>query len=278
MPFFLRIKKNLAILLALIFVQLTLISFQLPLGEDSNYLERAIFAVFSPLQHGVVGIFRGVGRLWNDYFALHDVRRELNGLKREISLLQHQNNMLRVLLQRFRREDEILALLQDLYKSILPVRVIAMDFSNPYESAVINGGTLDGIQKDMFVIDKNGYLVGRIIEPVTFKQSRVQLITDDDSGISVYSEKEEVVGVVTGDGKGNCLLKYIVNSDDRVTEGERVFTTGFDEIFPRSLEVGTIISVSPTTDLFKSILVRPSFDNRALDQIAVVRLKAADFF
>lgn len=278
MPFFLKIKKNLAVPLALIFIQLILISFQLPLEEESNYLEKVFFAVFSPLQHGTVGLFHGVRRFWDDYFDLRGVRRELNTLKKEVGLLQHQNNMLKVLLQRYRREDEIQALLRDLYQSLLPVRVIGMDFSNPYESVVINAGSLDDIKKDMFVIDKNGYLVGRIIEPVSFKQSRVQLVTDNDSGISVYSEKQEVVGVITGDGKGNCVLKYIVNSDNRVTEGERVFTTGFDEIFPRNLEVGTIISVMSTTDLFKSIRVKPAFDHRELDQIAVVRLKAADFF
>lgn len=278
MPFFLRIKKNLAVLLALIFVQLILISFQLPMEEDSNYLERVLFAVFSPLQHSTVGIVRWMGRFWDNYFYLRGIRKDLNTLEKEVSLLQHQNNMLRVLLQRYRQEGEIQVLLKDLYQSILPVRVIGMDFSNPYESVVINRGSLDGIQKDMFVIDKNGYLIGRIIEPVSFKQSRVQLVTDDDSGISVYSEEQKVVGVITGDGKGNCELKYIVNSDNRVTEGERIFTTGYDEIFPRGLEVGTIVSVRQTEELFKNILVRPSFDHRSLDQIAVVRLRAADFF
>jgi rod shape-determining protein MreC len=278
MPLFVKLSKNVFILALLILFQLVLISLQLPQHEESTYFEKAIFSIFSPVQHGVVSFFGGIGRLWKDYVYLKGARKENKRIKADLSRLENENNLLRVLLQKYRSEAEVRETLADLYDNVLPVRVIGFDTNSPYRSVTVNKGSMDGVRKDMFVLDKNGYLAGRIVEPVTLKESRIQLITDENSGISVYSEKEEAIGILSGDGKGNCLLKYIVSSDNRVALGERIFTSGFDEIFPRGIEVGWVVSVIQTSSLFKDILVKPSFDFENLDQMAVIMLDVTDFF
>ncbi len=278
MPSFLKEKKSLIVLVVLIFLQLVLISLQVPL-EEKNYFERAVFSVFSPIQHGMFSLIQKVGDIWRSYFYLRNVQNQNEKMKNEIFLLRQENNFLRNALQRFRDEKEIEKRLSELKENILIAQVIGIDTSHIYKSMIINKGSLDGLKKDMVVVDRYGHLVGRVISPVSIKESRVQLITDTESGISVISETENEPGILNGDGKGGCLLKYVlVTSPKNIYEGEILMTSGFDGIFPRGLYVGKITSITSTTSLFKKIRVRPFFDFRHLDQVAIFMINPNDIF
>ena len=114
--------------------------------------------------------------------------------------------------------------------------------------------------------------------PVSLKEARVQLVTDNDSRISVLSEKNRVWGMLTGDGEGRCSLEYILRTDEDVQEGERVITSGYDRIYPPGIAVGHIVSITQTTELFKEIKVEPLLDFRNLSQIAVIKIAFKEFF
>ena len=49
-------------------------------------------------------------------------------------------------------------------------------------------------------------------------------------------------------------------SDETVPVGEQVLTSGGDGIFPKGLPVGRVTKVSPGSDLFLNIRVRPAAD------------------
>lgn len=271
MPFFLKEKKSLAILTSLIFFQLILISIQIPLGEKETLFEKAVFSIFSPVQHAVIFILQKTGELWEGYFSLRNVRKQNEKITEEIFSLRQENSFLRNSLKRFQEEKEIQQNLQQFHEDVVPVQVIGLDFSNRYKSITINKGTRDGMQKDMIVLDKFGYLVGRVIAPISLKEARVQLITDNNSGVSVYSKENGVLGVLTGDGNGQCTFNYILATNEEIREGNQLVTSGYDSIFPRGIEVGEIVTISPTTSLFKRIKVKPYFQFKNLDQLAVIR-------
>ena len=278
MPSFFKKNKNIVVLSILIFLQLVLISIQVPLGEQENYFEKAVFVLFSPIQHGIVSFFQKIGGFWKGYFALREAHKENEEMKQEIFSLTQENRLLRNALEHYKNETEIEAFLGELYKNVLYARVIGIDASNYFKSVMINRGSLDKIEKNMVVLDKFGNLVGRIIGPIALKESRVQLITDNDCGVSVFTEKDKVLGILSGDGKGSCQLEYVVSTDENVTVGENLYTTGYDSIFPPGINVGRITSITPTSVLFKKISVRPYFEFRHLDQLAVIRLQAKDIF
>ena len=278
MPSFFKKNRNLVVLSALIFLQLVLISIQVPLGEQENYFEKAVFVLFSPVQHGIVSFFQTIGGFWKGYFALRDAHKENTAMKQEILSLSQENRLLRNALQHYKNEKEIEAFLGEMYKNVMYARVIGIDASNFFKSVMINRGSLDKVEKNMVVLDKFGNLVGRIIGPIALKEARVQLITDNDSGVSVFTEKEKVLGILSGDGKGSCQLEHIVSTDENVSVGENLYTTGYDSIFPPGINVGRITSITPTSDLFKKIIVKPYFEFRHLDQLAVIRLKAIEIF
>ena len=250
MPLFLKERKSLLVLIALIFFHLILISTQVPLGYGKNYFERAVFSIFSPVQHGILSLFQSIGSLWNNYFYLQNVQSQNRKMKEEMFFLRQENNLLRNALENLRSEKEIEKSLLVLHENILAAQVIGLDASNFYKSATINKGSLDGLKKDMVVLDKNGSLVGRIIDPVAFKESRVQLITDNEIGVGVFSQKKEVMGILSGDGKGYCFIEYILVTTEDIYEGEDIITSGKDGLFPSGIKVGKIVSITTTTSLF----------------------------
>lgn len=278
MPSFLKRNKSLVVLGILIFLQLVLISIQVPLGEKENYFEKAVFVVFSPLQHGLVSFFQGVGGFWEGYLSLRQVHKQNEEMREDIFSLSQENRLLRNALEKYKSEKEIEEFLGKLHQNILHARVVGMDASNYYKSVMVNKGSLDGIDKNMVVLDKFGNLVGRVIGPISLKESRIQLITDNDCGVSVFTEREKVLGILTGDGKGSCQLEHIVSTDERVSVGENLYTSGYDSIFPPGINVGQISEVNSSADLFKSVRVKPYFEFRYLDHLAIILVPAKDMF
>lgn len=280
MPLFLKERKSLTILIALIFFHFLLISMQVPLGEKASIFEKTVFSVFSPVRHGILSFFRSIGNVWNNYFYFRNVQGQNEQMKEQIFYLRQENNLLRNALQKFRSEREIEENLLEMHESILPSRVIGLDPSHFYKSVIINRGTLDGIKKNMVVLDKNGDLVGRIVDAISLKEARVQLITDNESGISVFTEGNRIRGILVGDGEGQCLIRYVLatTTPEEISEGEDVITSGYDRIYPSGIRVGRIVSITTDTSLHKHIVVIPYFDFRYLDQIAVIMKDPQEFF
>ncbi|MFQ5720883.1 MAG: rod shape-determining protein MreC [Candidatus Aminicenantales bacterium] len=271
-------KKGVVILVALIFFQLVLISIQVPL-EGENYFEKFIFSVFSPLEDGFVFVFDQIANFWKNYFYLRNVMDQNKTLEKEMFFLRQENNILRHALQEYKKKKEIKSRIAKIKDNIIVARVVGLDISRFYKSIIINKGHHDGLKKDMVVVDRLGNLVGRVVEPITFRESRVQLITDTASGVGVISQRKKIPGILTGDGQGRCQLKYIISSKRfDIVPGEMLITSGYDGIFPRGLRVGNIISVTRTTSLFKKIKVHPFFDFSDLDQVAVFLANPADAF
>lgn len=277
MPSFLKKKKNLFVLISLIFFQLILISLQTPLGSESSFFEKTVFSIFSPINNGVSTVIRGIGNLWKGYFSLRDVHKENLDIKEEMFFLQLENRLLRGLLDWSLKEAELEENLEKIGGSIVYTRVIEMDLTNKYKSVVINKGLFDGIEKDMIVLDKYGQLVGRVIGPIGLKEARVQLITDSESGIGVHNKKD-ILGVINGNDEGMCILKYIEGTESGVDTGDILITSGFDHVYPPGIPVGKIVTMETTDGLFKDIIVQPFFKLRSLDQLAVIKLDPNEIF
>ena len=106
----------------------------------------------------------------------------------------------------------------------------------------------------------------------------VQLITDTEAGVSVVSATDRIVGVLSGDAGGACRLRYVMNTTPGGQEGEDLFTTGFDRLFPPGIRVGRISSVIVDASLFKTIRVTPFFRFNDLDQVAVITERFEELF
>jgi len=59
-------------------------------------------------------------------------------------------------------------------------------------------------------------------------------------------------------------------SDETVPSGEKVLTSGGDQIFPKGLPVGTVTKISPGSELFLNIRVKPAADLSRLEEVLVI--------
>lgn len=277
MPFFRKKLRSNVILIGLILFHFLLISFQVPIGGGKNIFERAVFSVFSPLQHSLVFAANKISGFWKNYFLLIRLQKKNMELEREIGSLRQENNQLRIALQKLKEKEEVEKFLSSIKKSYITTRVIGIDAGNPYKSITIAAGTLDGVKKNMVVLDEYANLVGRVIGPIALKEAKVQLITDNQSGVGVVTKKTNVKGVLSGDGRGSCWLKYIY-ATRKVETGEEVVTSGMDHIYPSGLKAGAIESITIDDPLFQRIKVKPFFDFDSLNLVVVMHMDAGEKF
>jgi len=63
-----------------------------------------------------------------------------------------------------------------------------------------------------------------------------------------------------------------IMADEQVQPGEKVLTSGGDQIFPKGLAIGSVMKVSRSADSFLTIRVRPSADLSKLEEGDRLRL------
>jgi len=277
MPSFLSKRKNLVVLISLILFQMVMISIQVPLEEDEILLEKLVYSAFAPIQHGISSFFRGIGSIWNNYFALRDAQKRNRRLSEENFSLLQENIILKQSLRRYQTEAFLQQLYGRLSDLVIGAQVIGMDSVSPYKSVVINRGSLDGLAKNMVVLDVSGNLVGRVYE-VGLKEATVQLITDDRSGVSVTTAEGRGLAILKGRGELLCELDYSLTKDEDPKEGDTLLTTGFDNIYPPGLKVGIVLTVKKQPELFKYVDVQPFFRLRQLDRLAVIGVDKHVFY
>lgn len=281
MPSFLKRNQGLVILTLLLLMQMILISLQVPLGAEESALEKGLFSILAPLQHVVISGTRGISDIWKNYFDLREVRNINRRLETEALRLRQENRLLKAALERFQKDENLERLFKEIGGSVIPCRIIGLDSGNPYKSVTLNKGSTSGIRRNMTVLDGEGNLVGRIIGPVTLRESRVQLVTDNQGGISVTGVGGEPLGILSGRSEqdGMCRLSYILTtSSDPLREGDKLITTGFDGIYPPGINVGYVSSIHINSDFFKDIRVMPYFDFKNIDHLAVIGMESSDTF
>jgi rod shape-determining protein MreC len=272
-------RRKQLILAGLLFFQLVLISLQVPRGEESSYFERGIFFIFAPVQRGIHAAFEKMGSAWRHYVALRNVENQNREMKDELFRLRQENIQLRNGLEKATDKQAIARILADLRASFLFASVIGADASNLFKSIIIDKGARDGVINSMAVVDKYGNLVGRTINPVSLGEATVQLLTDDNSGISVSSKDHRVTGVLAGDGKsGTCWLKYVQATNTDLTVGDELVTSSLDRVFPAGIRAGRVVSIITDNSLFKRIAVRPFLDLGDLNFVAVLTQRLDTLF
>jgi len=268
----LRLVKNKFFLAGFLFLfHLILISSQVPLGSKQTLLEKMAFQLFSPVQKMVVSGINFLKSTHAEINQLTFLREENQQLKKEIFFLAQEKQILSRKLRYYRSEKELEENLAGLRQMVIPARLLSFETANFYRSGVINRGYQDRVVKNLPVCDRRGNLVGRTAEPLSAHEARVVMITSEESGVAVISVTDRMLGILTGDGQGRCLIKYVMASSNLGVVGDEIETSGLDKVFPAGIKVGRIISIVSEKGMFKQILVQPYFDLRELEVVGVLR-------
>jgi rod shape-determining protein MreC len=262
--------RNVSILAALLFGQVLGLAIQVqrPTENRSTRLIRiwAVSAV-TPFEKGIVGLQNGVAGLWHNYFYLRGVRQENRDLRKKIQDLEIERVRLNEDAEQAHRLQVLLGFKEQFISKTVAAQVIGSSGSEQSRSVYIDKGSRDGIKPDMPVITADG-VAGKVLR--VFKgTSQVLLINDQTSGVGAILEKSRLQGVLRGTASGEVVLEKVM-SDEPVQPGERVLTSGGDQIFSKGLPVGTVTKVSPGAELFLNIRVKPAADLSRLEEVLVI--------
>lgn len=180
-------------------------------------------------------------------------------------------------LSKYAKKSEELRAFKNRYKlenSVL-AKVLVKTLSNEEQSIIVNRGSRDGIKKNMVAIYKL-QLVGRVCH-VTPCYSKITLITDSQSKVSVFTNRSSARGIIEGCNEQNkCHLKYISHLNT-VHDGDFVLSSGKGMVFPEGFCVGKIVNITKK-DVCYNVEVSPLLDFSALEMCLLTSQEKMNLF
>jgi rod shape-determining protein MreC len=213
------------------------------------------YRLFSPVQTALSGLTNTVVDAVRNYFLLTQTSKENARLLKEVSELKIQSRLAHQIRHENQRLRKMLELSEKLPFRLIPGEVIARDAKAAQSrTLMINRGTRHGIASQMPVVTPEG-IVGMTIF-VDVLSAKVLMITDASSSIGAMLEKNRIAGILNGDGRNSCILKFLpINV--QVKKGDLVVTSGQEGIFPEGLAVGRVLQEVKESTLYRSFEVIP---------------------
>jgi rod shape-determining protein MreC len=233
--------KNILFLVAVLLVQVIGLAMQIrrpnPNGGDGKTVRLIRYwaiSLMSPPEKVVHGTGTGVRGMWSNYLDLRHVRQQNQELRERVSRLQLEQAGLLEDARQGQRLQALLGFKEHYIYSTVPAEVIGTSGTDQSRILTIDKGSKDGLKPDMAVITPDG-IVGKLRD-VFGHTSQVLVISDQTSGAGVLLESTRLRGVLRGNALGQPQIINML-PDERVKPGERVITSGGDQIFPRGLPV-----------------------------------------
>ena len=258
--------RNVAVLLAVVLVQIVMLGYQVRGENDVRMLRVWAVSAVTPLEKALNATFDFFGSGISGYAWLVGAREENGRLQRQVAEQKLENQQLRRLLERFGREAEVQAFQSRFSSQTLMAEIIGVG-SNPNAKEVfIDKGTDDGVQPGMGVMTPDG-IAGKV-QAAYAASALVLLINDASAGAGVLLANSRVRGVLKGSGSRQCRIDYVGNEVE-VQVGEKVYTSGDDRIYPRGLPVGEVTGMG-VGSAFQEIYVKPFAALDRLDEVLVI--------
>lgn len=258
-------SRNLFLAIAIFLILVTLNKFFL------NEVKNAFYTITSPIQN----VLWKKGEEFSDFLQ---TLVKLRSLKIENQELLKQNQKLLSIMgeiKDLRKENQTLreALNLGLEKDFEMILVEVISKETEGDFILISKGSEEGISESMPIITKEKIVVGTI-EKVYKNFSRVLLLSNQKSSFDVEIQSEEgdeIYGLAQGEGDLRIRLKF-VPQEEKITEGDMVFTTVLAGIFPKGLLVGEIGEVKKTdVSAFQEAEINPYFKRNLSEILFVIK-------
>jgi rod shape-determining protein MreC len=268
--------KNILFLVGVLVVQIIGLAVQVrrpnPNGGDAPAVRLIRFwaiSLVSPPEKALHGTGTGVRGMWSNYLDLRHVRQQNEELKDRLSRLQLEQAGLLEDARQGQRLQALLGFKEHYIYDTVPAQVIGTSGTDQSRILIIDKGFKDGLKPDMAVITPDG-IVGKL-KDVFGSTSQVLMISDQTSGAGVVLEATRLRGVLRGNALGQPQIINML-PDERVKPGERVVTSGGDQIYPRGLPVGVVDQMVPDTSNppFMDILIKPAANLGHLEELLVI--------
>jgi rod shape-determining protein MreC len=268
--------KNILFLVVVLVIQIIGLASQIrrpnPSGVDSpsvRLIRYWAISLVSPPEKVVHGSGSGLRHLWSNYVDLRHVQQQNQDLKEQVGRLQLEQATLLEDARQGQRLQALLAFKEHYIYSTLPAQVIGTAGTDQSRILYIDKGAKDGLKPDMAVITPDG-IVGKL-KDVYAHTSQVLEISDQTSGAGVLLQSTRLRGVLRGNALGQPQIINLL-PDERIKPGDKVVTSGGDQIFPRGLPVGTVDQVveDASNPPYVDILIKPAANLGHLEELLVI--------
>lgn len=208
----------------------------------------------------VVELVEAPVKLFNNGRGYFESKRSM---KKEIDRLTEENQALVLKSARFEellKENERLRELVNAVKGIssrTATSEVIGRVADPFSQRIqINIGSNEGVAAGMPVIGVFGVL-GQVSRTVA-KTSEVRLLFDHTMKISVVNERTQEKFILAGTGD-ELLEVMFVRPESDIRPGDKLLTSGLDQIFPRYIPTAEIASVEYRNgDKYKRVIAVPN--------------------
>jgi len=236
--------------------------------ERLAFIDWALLEITSPLQMAVMYSTDAIGNLIDSYVLLVNLKRENVALRRMVTELREENNLLREKAIASERLRNLLRFSKKIPRSMLPAQIIGIDPSSWFRTILIDKGTKHGVKRGGAVVSPEG-IVGHVLQ-TSHHYAKVLLITDFNSSVDAVIQRSRAKGVVEGNGENLCRLKYASRTQD-IQLGDKVVTSGLGGRYPKGLMIGQISKIEKKSyGLFQHAEIMLSVNFTKLEEVFVI--------
>ncbi len=258
-------KNRLKLLYYIIAAFMLILVLRTPIDSVLGFANRMVLPVKAKIYQGssqIKGTFQNMR-----HFS--DILEENKKLKFELS----KSIQLTSRLKDIEAENNRLRSLLDIKKTRAPEFIAAnisfRDGFSVYSEMYIDKGYDQGIKKDMVVLNEDK-LLGRVKE-VYQDNSLVELISKTDIYTSVLDQDNKSLSILKGTNSKLLEMEYITVDSD-VHSGEKVYTSGLSDIYPKGIYVGNIKEiVGNDKQLFKKVLLELPYNIFDVNEVIILK-------
>ncbi len=238
-------------------------------GKHIRELRMVAVSIASPFErmvHATGSTFRNA---WNNYINLRHARQQNHDLQQEIAQLRLEQVALSEDALQGHRLQALLEFQRHYISTTVAAQVIGTSGSDQSRVIYIDKGAADGLKPDMAVITPDG-VVGKLRD-VFQHSAQVLELNDQSSGAGVILASTRIRAILRGTSAGDILINNLT-ADSRIQPGEKVLTSGGDQVYPAGLNVGTIESIKPDPDHqpYTAIAIQPAAHLNQLEEVLVI--------
>ncbi|AEU38240.1 rod shape-determining protein MreC [Granulicella mallensis] len=277
--FFVRFKNPL-VLIVIVLAQTIGLAIQVqpsrtgagPVGSDGRKMSLLRYwsvAIVTPFERVIHGSSLNVRHVWSNYIDLRHTREQNQALQLEIARLRQEQASFAEDAAQGRRLQALLAFKQQYITSTVAAQVIGTSGTDHSGLLYLDKGSAEGLKPGQPVITPDG-VVGKLRD-VFPHTAQLLLLSDPTSGAGVLLESTRIRAILRGTPTGNVQIDNLT-ADSRIKPGEKIITSGGDQVFPRGLTVGVIESIAsdPLHLPYTEIVVHPAANLLRLEEVLII--------
>lgn len=201
----------------------------------ANQIRTARSACLSPAEKAAAGTGKSISSCAKSIPELLSAAEDNKKLKAENERLKREITDLNICRSENIRLRALLELKKKSQQKTIAAEICGRDSESWFFRFEINKGSKDGVKKQMIAMSDKG-LVGKVTA-VYPRTSLVRTILHKNSMIPAYAVEAGAFAMLSGEGGGKAVLRYIYNSS-LIDSGQLVITSGLGDIYPRGIPIG----------------------------------------